>query len=163
MGGCVRRSNYAFAECRKPHTMSSIDKCIETSGTNQCLLDGIGIGDGVVIQGLVKRPELNSQSGVVKALSQELGRVVVELDEGDGGAPAAVKVKPSNVEVAEEATPLDLASLLLDAQAQALAHPDTFAAPSASDTTPPTCAPPADGYVPASASECLFGVTSVSQ
>jgi len=109
-----------------------IDKCIEPSGTNQCLLNGIGIGDGVVIQGLVKRPELNSQSGVVKALSQELGRVVVELDEGDGGAPAAVKVKPSNVEVAEEATPLDLASLLLDAQAQALAHPDTFAAPSAS-------------------------------
>ena len=111
--------------------MEPIDKCIEPSGTN-ANLNGIGIGDGVVIQGLVKRPELNSQSGVVKALSQELGRVVVELDECDGGAPAAVKVKPSNVEVAEEATPLDLASLLLDAQAQALAHPDTFAAPSAS-------------------------------
>lgn len=102
---------------------------LEPSATKNAFLaetGGIGLGDGVVIYGLVSRPELNAQSGVV--VKHRGDRVIVALDEGDA---VTVAVKPKNLETAEEATPLDLSSLLNDAQRMAEAHPDTFEAPSA--------------------------------
>ena len=82
--------------------------------------------DGVVIKDLVSRPELNSQSGVVKHLQGD--RLVVELDDF-GGSPVAVK--PSNLELVETATPIDISARLRDAQSLSREFSETFAVPSA--------------------------------
>jgi hypothetical protein len=104
----------------------------------------VHVGSRVILDGLVARSDLNGRKGVATAFDDAKQRFLVRVDDG----PAAIGVKPSNLEVdlevdLEGRPALDAASATPQGAEQALATTPWWRAPPRSTTsaTPPALPP----------------------